>query len=97
MVFAMVIAVMPRSEVDITWRMAPNAVTRRVLESVHFCARPTIENGNQCVGMNEWRIETVAIPPIVDRSLALKPSIFTRRSNRKNLQILETRGHHFQN
>lgn len=46
-------------------------LTRRVLERVHFWARPTIEKGSQCVGMKEWRSETVAIPPIVDRSSAL--------------------------
>lgn len=31
-----------------------------------------MEKGSQCVGMNEWRIDTVAIPPIVDRSSAVK-------------------------
>lgn len=50
-------------------------LTKRVRESVHFCARPTIEKGSQCVGMNECKSDTVAIPPIVDRSSALKPSI----------------------
>lgn len=50
-------------------------LTRRVLERVHFWARPTMEKGIQCVGIKEWRRETVAIPPIVERSSALKLSI----------------------
>ncbi|EXB80091.1 hypothetical protein L484_013417 [Morus notabilis] len=52
-----------------------NALTKRVRERVHFWARPTMENGSQCVGMNEWRSDTVAIPPIVDRSSALRERI----------------------
>ena len=48
-----------------------NVLTRRVRERVHFWARPTMEKGSQCVGMKEWRSDTVAIPPIVDRSSAL--------------------------
>jgi len=47
MVVAIVNAVIPSRDVEITWQTAPNAVTRRVLESVHFCARPTIEKGSQ--------------------------------------------------
>lgn len=48
-----------------------DVLTRRVRERVHFWARPTMEKGSQCVGMKEWRSDTVAIPPIVDRSSAL--------------------------
>jgi hypothetical protein len=46
---AIVHAVIPSRDVEITWQTAPNAVTRRVLESVYFCARPPIEKRN-----NEW-------------------------------------------
>jgi hypothetical protein len=49
MVVAIVSAVIPSRDVEITWKTAPNAVIRRVLESVHFCAHPTIEKGN-----SEW-------------------------------------------
>lgn len=54
------------------------SLTRRVRERVHFWARPTIEKGSQWVGIKECNNETVAIPPIVDRSSALipPPSIF---------------------
>lgn len=75
MVLAMVIAAMPRSDVEITCKTAPNAVTRRVRERVHFWARPTMEKGSQWVGIKEWRRETVAIPPMVETSLAVKVSI----------------------
>lgn len=50
-------------------------LTKRVRVSVHFCARPTMEKGSQCVGINECKSETVAIPPIVDRSSAPRPSM----------------------
>ena len=47
---------------------------KRVLERVHFLTRPTMENGNQWVGMKEWSSDMVAIPPIIDRSSAVKPN-----------------------
>lgn len=68
-----------------------NVLTRRVRERVHFWARPTMEKGSQCVGMKEWRSDTVAIPPIVDRSSALKPSILSKLP----LRNLTTRSEQF--
>lgn len=32
-----------------------------------------MEKGNQCVGMKECKSDTVAIPPIVERSSAVNP------------------------
>lgn len=55
-----------------------DVLTRRVLERVHFWARPTTEKGSQCVGMKECRSETVAMPPIVDRSSAVMVSMIYR-------------------
>lgn len=49
------------------------SLTRRVRERVHFWARPTMEKGSQWVGIKECNNETVAIPPMVDRSSALIP------------------------
>lgn len=36
-----------------------------------------MEKGSQCVGMKECKSDTVAIPPIVDRSSALKLAILS--------------------
>lgn len=43
---------------------------------VQFCARPTMENGSQCVGMKECKTDTVAMPPIVETSFAISAIIF---------------------
>ena len=69
-----------------------DSLTRRVRGRVHFWARPTTEKGSQWVGMKEWSSETVAIPPIVERSFALKLSI----SSPKPLKIYSSpRGNAF--
>lgn len=72
-----------------------DVLTSKVRERVHFWARPTMEKGSQWVGMKECRIETVAIPPIVERSSALKvsitiykPTIFAEESETIKAEII---------